>query len=564
MTRFFAISFILLLFSCNPILENNEVSSLYDNAVHGAVVSAHPLATEVGMDILKSGGNAFDAAIATYMSLAVVYPRAGNIGGGGFMVFHTQNGETGSLDFREKAPKAAHPTMYLDENEIPIKGLSRYGALSVAVPGSVAGMEAIHKRFSSKKWEELLKPAINQAANGYRLTANEASIINRYYNDLLEQNGEDFYLIKNGKAKEGDSIYASKLATSLLAISQNGKNAFYQGSIAEDIVQSIQKKGGILSLNDLESYKVVWRDVIEIDFNGYTVLSMPPPSSGGIALAQLLYGFTFLNGKENAYNSSRFIHLNTELQRRVYADRAEFLGDPDFVVNPQKTLLNNKYLSSRFSSISSMKASPSIKINKGQVMQIESVETTHISVIDKWGNAVSITTTLNGNFGSKLACRKSAFLLNNQMDDFSIKPGYPNQFGLIGNEQNAIAGEKRMLSSMTPTIAIKDDKAVLIAGTPGGSTIITSVYQTILATLVYDLPAQESINLPKYHSQWLPDIIYYEENRSDSLLLDSLIQMGHKLDTKPRLGKMKVILALENHIDAAGDTLRGDDKAMVE
>lgn len=564
MTRFIVFCIAFLLFSCNPIQEESKSPSLYTNAEFGAVVSAHPLASKVGMDVLKSGGNAFDAAIATYMSLAVVYPRAGNIGGGGFMVYHRENGESASLDFREKAPNAAFRDMYLDENDLPIKGLSRLGALSIAVPGSVAGMEAIHEKFSTKSWQELLKPAIDQAANGYTLSANEANIINRYYADLLKQNGEVFYLIKNGEAFQGDTIHPSKLAACLLAISQKGKRAFYEDEIAEDIVRSVRKNGGIITLKDLKDYEVVWRNVIEIDFNGYKVISMPPPSSGGIALSQLLYGFNYLKGQENAYNSCQFIHLNTELQRRVYADRAEFLGDPDFVNNPQETLLNSDYLNSRFSDISKMRASPSLKINKGQVMEVESVETTHISILDKWGNAVSITTTLNGNFGSKLACEKNGFLLNNQMDDFSIKPGYPNQFGLVGNKQNAIEGGKRMLSSMTPSIVIKDDAPILIAGTPGGSTIITSVYQTILATLVYDLPAQESVNLAKYHSQWLPDIIYYEENRRDSLLLDSLIQMGHKVDSKPRLGKMKVVLALDNYIDAAGDTLRGDDKAVVE
>lgn len=563
MTRYIVFIIAFILFACSTPLEKIN-SSVFDNATYGAVVSAHPLASKVGMDILKSGGNAFDAAIATFMSLAVVYPRAGNIGGGGFMVYHTENGESGSLDFREVAPKSAYRDMFLDKNDIPIKGLSRLGALSVGVPGSVAGMEAIYEIFASKKWSELLKPAIDQAANGFTLTANESEVINRYYEDLSNQNGNDFYLIEKGETNVGDSIFVAKLASSLLAISQNGKDAFYRGEIAKDIVETVKTNGGILSLNDLRNYQVVWRDVIDIDFNGYRIISMPPPSSGGIALSQLLYGFAQLNGDENAYNSSSFIHLNTELQRRVYADRAEFLGDPDYVENPQNILLSPEYLTTRFSTISSTKASPSLTIKQGEVIKIESVETTHISIIDKWGNAVSITTTLNGNFGSKLACKKSGFLLNNQMDDFSIKPGYPNQFGLLGNEQNSIEGGKRMLSSMTPTIALKDNKAILIAGTPGGATIITSVYQTILATLVYGFPAQKSVDLPKFHSQWLPDKIYYEENRSDSLLLDSLMQKGHSLDFKPRLGKMKLILALNSHIDAAGDTLRGDDKAIVE
>jgi len=555
---------LLLVGGCIDSSPKQNEASLFSNAEYGAVVSASPLATQAGMKMLKDGGNAFDAAIATFMSLAVVCPRAGNIGGGGFMVYYTHDGKAGSLDFREKAPKEATKDMYLGEDENPIEGLSLKGALSVGVPGSVAGMEAIHQKFATLSWTKLLLPAISQAENGFTISKKQAERINKYYDVLLEQNGEEFYLIKDGKAKEGDRVYAKKLSKSLQLIADQGKRAFYSGSLAEDLVETVRSRGGIISMEDMEKYSVVWRDPIHIDFMNYTVISMPPPSSGGIALGQLLYGFDFLDGKKNAYNSSSFIHLNTELERRVYADRSDYLGDPDFVYNPSEMLLDSSYLQERFEKIYSQRATSSQEIKTGMVDEIESVETTHISVIDRWGNAVAITTTLNGNFGSKLATEKGGFLLNNEMDDFSIKPGYPNQFGLVGNEQNAIEAEKRMLSSMTPTIAIQNGRPVLIVGSPGGSTIITSVYQTILACLVYNYPSQEAINLPKYHSQWLPDVLYYEENRSDSLLLDSLSSLGHKLDYKPALGKMKVIRVKNGMIDAAGDTLRSDDKAMME
>jgi gamma-glutamyltranspeptidase/glutathione hydrolase len=558
------IIFLSLFLGCLNSSPKKSEASLYANADYGAVVSANPLATQAGMKILKDGGNAFDAAIATFMSLAVVCPRAGNIGGGGFMVYYTEDGKAGSLDFREKAPNEAARDMYLDEDGNPIEGLSLEGALSVGVPGSVAGMEAIYNKFATLNWSKLLLPAISQAENGFTLSEQQAERINNYYDVLLAQNGEGFYLIKEGKAKEGDRIYAKKLSKSLQLIADQGKDAFYSGPIAEDLVATINSRGGIISMEDLEKYSVVWRDPIHIDFMDYIVISMPPPSSGGIALGQLLYGFDLHNGKQNAYNSSAFIHLNTELERRVYADRSDYLGDPDFVYNPSEMLLDTSYLQERFEKIYSHRATSSQEVKTGMVEEIESVETTHISVIDRWGNAVAITTTLNGNFGSKLATEKGGFLLNNEMDDFSIKPGYPNQFGLIGNEQNAIDAGKRMLSSMTPTIVIQDGRPVLIVGSPGGSTIITSVYQTILASLVYDYPSQEAINLPKYHSQWLPDVLYYEENRSDSLLLDSLAALGHKLDFKPALGKMKVIRVLNGMVDAAGDTLRSDDNAMVE
>lgn len=563
MKRIFSFILFLILISCSSPEQETLSNSIFPNANYGAVVSAHPLATEVGMKILESGGNAFDAAIAVHMSLAVVYPRAGNIGGGGFMVYHTKNNINGSLDFREKAPLFSSRDMYLDSLGNPLMEESRIGALSVGVPGSVAGMAAIYEKFGSLEWEELIAPSIEQAEIGFALTKREAEVFNRYAIELLKYNGSDFYLVKEGTWKKGDLVKAPQLAKTLKLISENGKDGFYKGEVAEAFIKTMKENNGIINLQDLLDYDVKWRDPIKFDFKEYKVISMPLPSSGGIALAQLLYGIDKFQGDTLSLNSSAFIHLNTELERRVFADRAEYLGDEDFVEVPVDLLTDTAYLNTRFRGIDPNNATPSSAIKLGELKTTESLETTHLSIIDRWGNAVSITTTLNGNFGSKLACKEGGFLLNNEMDDFSIKPGVANQFGLIGNEANSIEANKRMLSSMTPTIVLKDDNPILVLGSPGGSRIITSVYQTILNTLIYDLPIQEAVNETKFHSQWLPDQIYYEEGRVDSLLLDSLKIMGHQVIGKSRLGKMKVIRVRKGILEAAGDTLRGDDNATV-
>jgi len=557
MNKFFLFLFSFFLFFCqNPDI-SHPIEPEFKNATYGAVVSPHPLATAVGMEILEIGGNAFDAAIAVHMSLAVVYPRAGNIGGGGFMVYHTGSGESGSLDFREKASHLASRDMYLNDEGNPVKDISRKGGLSVGVPGSVAGMFAIHQKFSTLTWNELIEPAIAQAKNGFVLTEREASTLAWYQPDLAHYNDAGFYLL-NESWKKGDTVFAPNLAATLSLISKNGKDGFYSGEVAHKIVKTMAENNGLIDHQDLESYEAIWRDVIEFNFDEYQVLSMAPPSSGGIALAQLFYGFEQFNGDTMALNSANYLHLNTELQRRVYADRAEFLGDADFVEVPIDKLLSEEYLQNRFTNIDMNKATPSAEIKNGSVEMIESFETTHLNIIDRWGNAVSISTTLNGNFGSKLACADAGFLLNNEMDDFSIKPGVPNQFGLVGNEANSIAANKRMLSSMSPTIVLKEGEAVLLVGTPGGSTIITTVYQTIINSLIYGLPAQEAVNATKFHSQWFPDQLYYEEDKVDSLTLEDLRQKGHKLFPVGKLGKMKLITVKDGFVEAAGDTAEGD------
>ena len=556
---FLIISFLglLIFYACESNLQRE-----IDEYKNGIVVSAHPLATAAALDVLKAGGNAFDAAVALNMALAVTYPRAGNIGGGGFMVYRKANGEIGSLDYREKAPEDALRDMYLTTEGEVVDNLSVEGALSIGVPGTVAGMVALHEKFGKLEWASLLKPSIELALNGFTVSEQQAKTLNRFQETFNKINSGDIYLSKTGGWKKGNILKSTELGKTLELITKEKSKGFYEGQIAEDIVSTVKAHGGIITLNDLANYQAVWRKPIIGSFNGYEVISMAPPSSGGIALIQLLKGFEMLQGDTLPHNSALYIHLLTELERRVYADRAEYLGDPDFYPVPKEKLLDPIYLQNRFADISMQKATPSSEIKEGKVEVIESFETTHFEIVDRWGNAVSITTTLNGYFGSKLIAQKSGVMLNNEMDDFSIKPGVPNQFGLVGSEANQIEPEKRMLSSMTPTIVLENDSVVLITGTPGGATIITTVFQTILNSLVYDMDAQQAVNKTKLHAQWLPDQIYYETGKMDSKRQDSLIAMGHKLFATPRLGKMKLILFDDGLMYGAGDTLRGDPPAL--
>jgi len=551
---------IFLLVACNEKEDRSDIQS--SGYYNGVVATAHNLATQTGLNVLKNGGNAFDAAVAVNMTLAVVYPQAGNIGGGGFMVYYTAKGESGALDFREKAPARASRNMYLNSDGEAIPNLSRKGALSVGIPGTVAGMKAIHDKFGISDWDKLLVPAINFAQNGFAIRQKEADLFNRYRDAFISENKYPVSLVKKQPWQAGDTLKAPMLALTLQEISLNGADGFYSGKVALDIVNTLARAGGLVSLNDLKNYKAVWRKPVVGYFNGYQIISMPPPSSGGIALIQLLKGFDYLRGDTLKHNSALYIHLLTELERRVYADRSVYLGDDDFYPVPVDQLLDTAYLNHRFSDIEMYKATPSDKIRRGSVEIIESFETTHFEIVDRWGNAVSITTTLNGNFGSKLFAENSGFLLNNEMDDFSIKPGVPNQFGLVGNEANSIEPNKRMLSSMTPTIVLKNDSLVLIAGTPGGATIITSVFQSVLNSLVYHLPVQEALNSTKVHAQWLPDKIYFETGKMDSLRMDSLQAMGHVLFATPRLGKLKLISRYKKRMQVACDTLRGDDPPL--
>ncbi len=556
---------ILISLSCSTRQDNQTEKFNSKKAViakNGMVATAHPLASEVGAQILKQGGNAFDAAVAVQFALAVVYPRAGNIAGGGFAVYRKADGETGSLDFREKAPLTASRDMYLDENKNVIPQLSSFGVLSVAVPGSVDGMFELHKKLGSLAFKDLIQPAINLAENGFALTENEAKKLNDYQKDFLLANDSSTYFFSVVSWKTGDSIFLPELANTFKLIRDKGREGFYSGETAQAMIEEMQPKGGIISQPDFDAYKSVWRKPIEGKYKDYNIISMPPPSSGGIALLQLLNGSEAYNFSKLGHNSALSIHIMTELERRVYADRANYLGDSDFYNVPTDMLLDSSYLANRFSDISLDYKTDSKDIKEGKVAIIESIETTHFSIVDKDQNAVAITTTLNGNFGSKVFVEKAGFFLNNEMDDFSVKPGIPNQFGLVGAEANSIAPEKRMLSSMTPTILEKDGKLFMVVGSPGGATIITAVYQTILNVVEYGMDMQEAVNANKTHSQWLPDVILFEEVRLDSAVIKQLEAMGHVLNPVSAIGKMDAVLILPDGTMQGGADPRGDDTAV--
>jgi len=529
---------------------------------NGMVATAHPLASEIGAEILEEGGNAFDAAVAVQFALAVVYPRAGNIAGGGFAVYRKADGETGTLDFREKAPQAATRDMYLDEEKNVIPKLSSFGVLSIGVPGSVDGMIKLHHKLGTMPFSDLIQPAIDLAENGYTLTEKEAQKLNAYQNDFLNANDSTTYFYNEKGWKTGDSIFLPELAHTLRLIQENGREGFYAGETGQAMLDEIHSKGGIITQLDLDGYQSVWRDAVEGQYKDYHVISMPPPSSGGVALLQLLKGTEAYNFKKFGHNSAKSIHIMTELERRVYADRATYMGDSDFVDIPIDMLLDDDYLENRFSDIHMDTKTDSKAIKSGTVDIIESVETTHFSIVDKEHNAIGITTTLNGNFGSKVFVEKAGFFLNNEMDDFSVKPGVPNQFGLLGAEANAIAPEKRMLSSMTPTILEKNGQLFMVVGSPGGATIITAVYQTILNVVEYGMDMQQAVNAKKTHAQWLPDLILYEKNGLDSSVIKQLEGMGHILEPRSALGKMDAVLVYPNGNMQGGADPRGDDKAV--
>ncbi len=547
--------------SCsNPEIEAPPIEgTIGDSAM---VVTAHPLATKVGLDVLKKGGNAFDAAFAIKFTLAVVYPVAGNIGGGGFAVFKTEDGSYGSLDFREKAPLEAHKDMYLDSlgNVVPNK--STLGHMAAGVPGTVAGIFALHEKYGTLPYKELIEPAIKHAQSGVVLQQFDVNNINKYQHEFRTVNRDSIHFLKNGEWQSGDTLFHQDLARSLIHIQELGKEAFYEGPIADLIVEENKMGGGLIGYNDLKNYQPQWREPLISDYKGHIIIAMPPPSSGGVAIVQLLKSAEEFDLEKLDHNSAPYIHILTELERRVYADRATYLGDPDYFDVPVEMLISSAYNKDRVSDIDLEKATSSQDIKEGNVEIIESIETTHFSIIDKWGNAVSLTTTLNSYFGCKVMVSGAGFFLNNEMDDFSAKPGVPNLFGLVGAEANAIHPEKRMLSSMTPTILEKDGRVKLILGTPGGSTIITSVFQTALNVLDHNMTLQQAVNAPKLHHQWLPDRILYERSTLDSLILNQLAQYGHTVEERGEIGRLQCIYVREDgKIEGASDR-RGYGAAM--
>ncbi|OYU65805.1 MAG: gamma-glutamyltransferase [Cytophagaceae bacterium BCCC1] len=535
-------------------------------AKNGMVAAAHAEASNAGIEILKMGGNAIDAAVATHFALAVVFPFAGNLGGGGFAVIRTKNGQAHTLDFREKAPLKAHRDMYLDKEGNVIQGLSLQGHLASGVPGSVDGMVEMHKKFGKLSWDKLLEPAIRLAEGGVILTEREALGLNNNLAVFKKVNGENLnYFVKTDGSKwvKGDLLIQKDLAETLKLIQLQKRAGFYEGKTAALLVDEMTKGGGIISHEDLKKYHSAWRKPIVAGYKKYKIITMPPSSSGGVALLQLLRLVEQYPLQKWGWNATNTTQVMIEAERRVYADRAKWLGDTDFIDVPIDKLISQEYLKTRWADFDSTKATDSKNIKGGTLPGYESLETTHYSVVDADGNAVSITTTLNGAYGSKVIVAGGGFLMNNEMDDFSIKSGVPNMFGLLGSKANEIQPEKRMLSSMTPTIVEKDGKLLMVVGTPGGSTIMTSVYQTILNVIEHKMTMQQAVNALKFHHQWLPDRTVFEANAFSDKTLETLRNKGYIMDQqKGTLGRMDCILVYpDGTLEGASDP-RADNTSI--
>lgn len=547
-----------------PIEEvDSHLTGRHLDSLSAAVACAHPAAASIGAEVLRAGGNAIDAAVAVQWALAVCYPQAGNIGGGGFMVYRSKDGQVSTLDFREKAPAAAYEKMFQDNAGEVVAGISLNTRLAAGVPGSVEGIYAMHRDYGSMDMDRLIQPAIDMATNGFELTDRQANLLNSYRDEFLSRNlGEVAFVKPQGEWQAGDLLLQPDLAATLERIREHGEAEFYAGTTASMIVDEMIAGRGLISAQDLAEYTAERREPIETRFGPYRVYGMPPPSSGGIAIGQMLAMAHKLQVDTAHLNTAEYLHLLTEIERRVYADRSRYLGDPDFFRVPVRELLDSAYLASRIADIDPFRPTPSAEVNPGILAPVsESTETTHLSVVDSEGNAVSITTTLNGLFGTKIVVTGAGFLLNNEMDDFSAKPGSPNMFGLIGGSANAIAPHKRMLSSMSPTIVTRDNDLLLVAGSPGGSTIITTVFQTIMNTAVYGLNLQQSLETPRFHSQWWPDQISVEQDRFDPLVLRELENRGHVIKPVESLGRVDAVLVNpDGTLQASGDP-RGDDRA---
>lgn len=560
--KFVSLSF----FAAFPIFLQAQKQSVI--AENGMVTSAYPDASRIGVEILKKGGNAFDAMVATEFALAVCYPIAGNLGGGGFMVARTAKGEYDVLDYREKAPLKAHEKMYLDEKGNVIERLSLDGHLAVGVPGTVDGMIKVHQKYGSLPFKDLVQPAIDLAYRGVVLTQHEANQLNDYREAFLRINTHTpTHIVKpEGKLwKAGDTIRHIELAKTLERIRDYGRAGFYEGITADLIVAEMQSpadpsKKGIITYEDLKNYQAVWRKPLIGYYKGHKIITMPPPSSGGIGLLQILGMIEKYPMARWGFRDKRTMQVIIEAERRFYADRATHIADPDFYKVPVQKLLDKKYLQSRMKDFSFEKAGTSENITAGNIP--ESEETTHYTIADRWGNVVCVTTTLNGAFGSKVMVKGAGFFLNNEMDDFSIKAGVPNMYGAVGGKANAIAPQKRMLSSMTPTIVEKNGKFLFALGTPGGTTIPTSVLQVFLNVVEFGMSLQEAINQPRFHHQWQPDEVYLEKDGFKATLIQELEKLGYKFQTRSIIGKVNGIRKLPNGKWEGAADYRRDDTAI--
>ena len=520
-----------------------------------AVTSAHPLASMVGAAIMKDGGNAFDAAIAVQFALAVVYPGAGNIGGGGFLLSRNKEGVLMGIDYREAAPSKASRDMYLDEKGNPIEGMSKLGASAAGVPGSVAGMFSAHP-FAKKTMKQLLQPAYELAAGGFVITESEARSLNGERKNFIKYSAQASAFTRKENWKAGDTLYQPELAATILRIQQNGKAGFYEGETAAMIVEEMKNSKGVISLEDLKKYNPKFRKPIEFDYRGHHIISFAPPSSGGILIAQMMqmiapYPLTVMGA-----NTFESVSLMVEAQRRAYADRAEHMGDPDFWKVPTTTLTSNAYAQERMKDYQAGVAGNSKMIQAGVAK--ESEETTHFSIIDEAGNMVSVTTTLNGGYGNKTIVGGAGFLLNNEMDDFSIKPGVPNMYGALGGEANAIQPGKRMLSSMTPTLVTKNNQPYITIGTPGGTTIPNQVYEGLVNVIDHKMSLKAAIDAPRFHHQHIPDNVSVEADFPEQTI-NALKEKGYTIVKRGAFGRMDGVMILPNGNRVAAGDKRGDD-----
>lgn len=553
-----------LLAACSVNPDHNQAKIIEGKDIitdSGMVVSAHPVSSRIGAEILREGGNAIDAAVAAEFALAVCYPEAGNIGGGGFMLIRTFDGKTEVIDYREKAPALAHRDLFLDKSSNVKAGLSTDTPLATGVPGSVDGMIRAHLKYGKLPFSKVIQPAIDIAEKGFPLTLKQAEDLNSNRQLFIDRNSFRPAFVKDSLWNEGDTLRQAALAETLRRIRDNGREGFYSGKTARLLIREINRGKGIMTIQDLKDYRSVSRAPLTAVYREYKIITVPPPSAGGIILIQLLKMIEPYQITERRFHSAENIHLMTEAERRAFADRSEYPGDPEFVKIPVTQLISSKYLIDRMSTFNEKQATSSQKLKPGMPEGYASGQTTHYSVVDAQGNAVATTTTLNNTFGNSIVVDSAGFLLNNEMDDFSVKPGYPNMYGLIGGEANSVQPGKRMLSSMTPSIVEKDGKLLIVLGSPGGSTIPTTVFQVLVDVLDFGMSIGQAVDAPRFHHQWLPDWISYEKDAIDSIATEKLTAMGHLLQEHNSIGSVNAIMILEGGKREGSADKRGNNSS---